>query len=60
LYVLFHWHVKEMETAAVASVAKDLFAVPAAFALKTVTDTVDGERATPTPTTFLPIGQKKS
>jgi 5'-methylthioadenosine nucleosidase len=39
-------HVKEMEAAAVAWVAKDLFAVPAVFALKAVTDIVDGERAT--------------
>ena len=39
-------HVKEMEAAAVAWVARDLFALPAMFALKAVTDIVDGERAT--------------
>jgi 5'-methylthioadenosine nucleosidase len=39
-------HVKEMEAAAVAWVAKDLFACPGVFALKAVTDIVDGDRAT--------------
>ena len=39
-------HVKEMEAGAVAWVARDLFDCPAMFALKAVTDIVDGERAT--------------
>lgn len=39
-------HVKEMEAGAVAWVARDLFGCPAMFALKAVTDIVDGERAT--------------
>jgi len=39
-------HVKEMEAGAVAWVARDLFGCPAMFAIKAVTDVVDGERAT--------------
>jgi len=39
-------HVKEMEAGAVAWVARGLFRCPAFFALKAVTDVVDGERAT--------------